>query len=257
LSLIYGRSQVSLIIRKNGIFNLEIIKAMLKYSKYFYLSGILGQLQDQATKTISLKILNSSEISYIGQGQGIGKMLLKVTDAMNVLLFPRVSKTKEIESVIIICKAFKIAFIILFIGSLLLLFFSKFIIVLLYGEAFITSATIIKILLPGLILSGAGSTLTAYFNGSGRARSIPILQLLPLIIQLLAGYFLINRYSTKGSAYALSLGMSCYGIALIYLFQKNTNINIKQLIPTFNDFKLLFKLTYTFIHNLLPNKKII
>jgi O-antigen/teichoic acid export membrane protein len=255
-SLIYGRSQVSPIIRKNGIFNLEIIKAMLKYSKYFYLSGILGQLQDQATKTISLKILNSSEISYIGQGQGIGKMLLKVTDAMNVLLFPRVSKTKEIESVIIICKAFKIAFIILFIGSLLLLFFSKFIIVLLYGEAFITSATIIKILLPGLILSGAGSTLIAYFNGSGRARSIPILQLLPLIIQLLAGYFLINRYSTKGSAYALSLGMSCYGISLIYLFQKNTNINIKQLIPTFNDFKLLFKLIYTFIHNLLPNKKI-
>ena len=146
VSLIYGRSKISPSVRKEGKFSLEIIKEMLKYSKYFYLSGILGQLQEQGTKTIALKFLNSSEISYIGQGQGLGKMILKVTDSMNTLLFPRVSKMEEIESLIIICRAFRIALIILFLASLVLLFFSEIIIVLLYGEAFITSATVVKIL---------------------------------------------------------------------------------------------------------------
>ena len=255
VSLIYGRSKISPSVRKEGKFSLEIIKEMLKYSKYFYLSGILGQLQEQGTKTIALKFLNSSEISYIGQGQGLGKMILKVTDSMNTLLFPRVSKMEEIESLIIICRAFRIALIILFLASLVLLFFSEIIIVLLYGEAFITSATVVKILLPGLILSGAGSTLISYFNGSGRARFIPILQISPLIIQLLVGYFLISRYSIEGAAYSLSIGMFCYGMVLIFLFKKDTKINIMQLVPIYIDFKLLFKSIYSFIRQLRSNIK--
>ena len=254
LSLIYGRSKLSPSIRRNGTFRVEIIKEMLKYSKYFYISGILGQLQEQGTKTLSLKILNSSQISYIGQGQGIGKMLLKITDAMNILLFPRVSNSDEKASVIIICKAFKIALIILLIASLILLLFSKFIIVVLYGEAFIASATIIKILLPGLILSGVGSTLIAYFNGSGKAKLIPIIQLFPLIVQLLAGYYLINNFALYGAAYSLSLGMSFYGIALIFIFIKKTTINFKDLIPTCEDFKLILKLIYLFSNKLFNFK---
>ena len=246
LTLVYGRSQVFNTTENKGKLSFLIIKKMLNYSKYFYLSGILSQLQEQGTKTISIRLLNSNNISFLGQGQGIGKMLLKVTDAMNVMLFPRVSKSEENSSLQIICKAFKIAFIILIFGSLILYFSSEYVILFLYGKKFITSSKIIKILIPGIFLTGISSTLISYFNGSGKAKIIPLIQLFPIIFQLFAGYYLIKNYSLIGAAFSISLGMSCYGFIIIFLFIFKTKVNIKDLIPTYFDLKLILSLIINF-----------
>ena len=97
-------------------------------------------------------------------------------------------------------------------------------IVLLYGSEFQNTADIIKILLPGIVISGSVIPLNSYFNGAGKAKIVPAIIIFPSVLQLVLGYFLTKNYGLYGAAISSSLGHMMFGVSFCYFF-----IFIKQI----------------------------
>jgi len=112
-------------------------------------------------------------------------------------------------------------------------------IILLYGEPFRPSIEVVYYLLPGLIVIGASSTLLSFFNGTGRAKLIPRIQVFPVLIQMLLAWQLIQLWGLVGAVLSITVGMVLYGVLVVIVFINITKIPVNQLIPNVADFRYL------------------
>jgi Na+-driven multidrug efflux pump len=101
--------------------------------------------------------------------------------------------------------------------------------------------------IPSLIFFYSSSILTSFFNGSGKAYYLPLVQILPVLLQITLSYFFSLKWNLKGAMIALSIGQLSYSFILIFIFLKAAKINIMYLIPNSSDFQY----TYNFIKNSL------
>lgn len=243
LALLYGWKSIDRESWKQGHLDRKVSFALIKYSLHIYFSGILGQLRQSGTNLIALSYLLSSQIAFLGQGQGVGRILFKMSNAINDVLYPRISKTGS--SVInITCKSFRISSILLLCGGLILAIAAEVLIIFLYGEPFRPTIEVVYYLLPGLVVIGASSSLISFFNGTGRAKLIPRVQILPILIQILLAFQLIELWGLVGAVLSITVGMILYGINLIIVFIKITKIPANQLLPNFDDFHYLMMFAF-------------
>lgn len=238
LALLFGWKSIERNNWKPGKLNRKVSFAMIKYSLHIYVSGILGQLRQSGTNLIAVSFLVSAQIAFLGQGQGVGRILLKMSNAINDVLYPRISKSAS-NVVNITCKSFRITSILLLFGSLILVIGAETLIIFLYGEPFRPAIEVVFYLLPGLIFIGASSSLISFFNGTGRANLIPRIQILPILVQILLAFQLIESSGLIGAVLSITIGMILYGISLIVVFIKITKIPTNLLIPKIADFNYL------------------
>jgi O-antigen/teichoic acid export membrane protein len=237
ISLIYAWYNVDRSKWGHSKINLNALRSMISYGKYFYISGIFAQLQENGVKTISLIYITKTNIAFLGQSQTLGKFLNRIPDAINTILFSIISNNDEEYSFKLSCKAFRISLISLLLGGTILFFSSNFIILFLFGVAYLKTAILLKILIPGIVIMGSSSVLISYFNGTGRANKIMFIQILPVFIQIFLAYYLSKNYGIIGATYAISIGMLFYGFSIIIIFLKTINQRFEILIPKLSDFK--------------------
>ena len=236
-SLIYGIYNVDNHEFKIIKVNFKFIKSLMKYGFNFYLFGIINFFQNEGVKNISLIFLQSSGIAFLGQGKNIGDLMFKINSAIETILYPNLSRTKnKLKSINNVVKSFRISFFFMLIIGLFLFQFSEYLIELLYGIEFIKSAFVLKILIPGIIFMGSSSVLNSYYNANGMASIVPKVAILPAIIQLFIGYFLTKKYGLTGASIAISVGFFIQAIITIIVFFRVNNLNYKFLIPQREDF---------------------
>ena len=169
---------------------------MIRYGLFLYLTGILIALQKQGVRAISTAFLIPSKIAFLGQAQNLSLIINKVPDAMATILYPRVSKSNDRDSIVISQKSFRTSFILLFSIGVCLFFVSEFLIVLLYGSEFRNTADIIKILLPGIVISGSVIPLNSYFNGAGKAKDCSCNNYFSISLAISYGLFFNEKLRT-------------------------------------------------------------
>ena len=238
LALLYGWKSINRKDWVSGHMSGEVSLAMIKYAVHFYLVGILGQLRQSGTNLIAVSYLLPTQIAFLGQGQIVGRMLLKLSDAFNTVLYPRISKP-GVDAVKITCVSFRITSILLLFGGLILAIVAEPLIILLYGEIFRSSIEVLHYLLPGLVIAGNSSIILNFFNGSGRANMIPRIQIFPVLIQMLLAWQLIQLWGLIGAVISITIGMTLYGLMLVIVFIKVTKISVSQLIPGISDFRYI------------------
>ena len=229
---------------REKFWNHRINKEVLSYGLNFYSIGIIDHIQELSVKTISAVFLNISHVAFYGQGEGAGKILGKIPEALTTILYPKISRIeKPSEAIDLSCKAFRITLLILIIVGTILAVVAKPLVILLYGIAFELSAIVLSIVIPGIVVGSSCLTLKTFFEGSGQADLIPKVQTIPVILQVLTAYFLISSHGLFGAAVSFSLGFSLYGIAVLVKFVRVNEVSISNLIPRREDLRLLYTLT--------------
>ena len=254
LALLYGCKYIN---RKSwvpGQASRNVSFTMMRYALHFYLSGILAQLRQTGTNLIAVSYLVPSQIAFLGQGQGIGAILLKITDAINDVLYPRIGKSGS-DIIKITCKSFRISSILLLFGGLMLAILAKPLVLFLYGVAFRPSIEVIYYLLPGFVMSGTSSIFTSFFNGTGRAKLVPRILILPILIQILIAFQLIPLWGFVGAILSITIGLALYSITLIITFVYITKIPANQLIPNFFDLRELTTFAFNSLKTIFKRTK--
>jgi O-antigen/teichoic acid export membrane protein len=239
MGLVYGWYKVDRTSWSNASWSNSLSWEMIKYGLNFYLAGILGSLQKMGVRAITLSFLAPAQIAFLGQAQNFGLIFNKIPDALNTVLYPKASRSESANAAKVTCQAFRMSFIILVAGGATLGLIAESLITLLYGSSFQTTAYVIQLILPGIVINGASSTLISFFNGTGRAKLIPRMQLFPVIIQLITAFLLTRIWGITGAAIAISIGLSVYGLVLIIVFLKVSHTPVGRMIPNDSDFKKL------------------
>lgn len=226
--------------------NTDLLKDFFNYSYKLYFSGLIGYLNNYSMKLILSILLSPSKVAFFSLAQERANLLNKIPDAVNLLLYPRVSSSGEEESSLKTVKAFRILLILSFFSSILLAVFIYPLVLLMYGEAYIPMVIPFIIVLPGILVHGTSSVFISYFNGIGRSDLTMKLSFFPLISQLILGIILINYFGIIGAAFSFTLAMFFFGFLKIFFFIKTSKISLEEHIPVSSD--------YIYIINFLKQK---
>ncbi|MDA9123945.1 hypothetical protein N9J45_00940 [Gammaproteobacteria bacterium] len=223
--------------------NTKVNKLILSYAVNFYAIGLVAHIQELSVRTISAFFLNTSQVAFYSQGEGAGKIVTKLPEALTTILYPRISRLGNAsEAIDLSCLAFRLVLIGLIFTGIVLSFIAKPLIVLLYGIEFEQAATVLVIAIPGIVIGSSCLTLKTFFEGSGLANFIPKVQVIPVILQVGLAYFLISLYGLIGAAISFSVGFALYGFVVLITFLKVNKVSFSRAIPGMEDFKLLYNL---------------
>ena len=219
--------------------NISECKDLISYSLNFYFSGILAHFNELGVRTLAVIFVSPVQIGFLALGQNLSKLLNRINDALNSILFSRISKSNFDSAKDLTIRSFRMISIIIFISGIIFFILIKYLIIFMYGVEFLESTNIVKIIIPGVLIYGSTTTIISFFNGIGMASTIPKIQIIPILFHLVLAYFLMENYGIEGGALAYSLGLIFYSLLLIRKFIVITESNLKDFIPKFEDFILL------------------
>ena len=183
--------------------------------------------------------LTPTKVAFFSLAQGRASLLDKIPGSVNVLLYPRVSNSNELESSKTTIKAFRLLLILSTFSAIILAIFIYPLVLVMYGEVYLPMVMPLIIILPGILLNGTASVFTSYFTGIGRSDLIMKLSIYPLIIQILLGLIFITKFGIFGAAISFTIAMSVFAIIQTYYFNNITNNSCKTLIPKREDFQFI------------------
>ena len=99
---------------------------------------------------------------------------------------------------------FRVTFSILSIIGVILFLIADYLIIFLYGIDFASTADVLEIALPGVVIGSSCLALQTFFEGKGLANIIPKLQIIPVILQVGFAYIFISLWGLNGAAMAFS-----------------------------------------------------
>lgn len=200
-ALLYGAVKLGKNEKMIPNLNMAMIKDLVSYGSKFYLAGVIGHLNGYITNLIMVLYLLPAQVAFFSMARNRGALMSKIPDAINIIIFPKISKLDNIEeSGKLAAKAFRASFLILFIVGFFAIIFIKPLIWLLYGENYLPVVLPFCIILPGLIISASSSVFNQYFAGTGRPSILAKISIVPLIIQITLAFILIPAWGLLGAS---------------------------------------------------------
>lgn len=227
-SVLYGIMKFGPV-RKSSLINVRLVKDLFSYVYKLYIAGIVGHINTYVTNLIVALYLVPAQVAYFSMAQGKGQLLDKVPNAMSTILFPRISNMEnDIQSSELAAKAFRTSLLILLIAGLLAYLLVKPLVLVLYGDAYLPMVIPLWIILPGLILSSASTTLAQYFQGTGRADIIAKISFFPMCIQIVIAWILIPKLGLVGASLAFLTAFVSNALLQVIFFLKLSRLSFRR-----------------------------
>ena len=149
----------------------------------------------------------------------------------STIVFSRSAISKDDKTFSLkVAQLLRVSFIVIAIVSLLLLLFSESIILMMYGEKFKGSTTVLKYLLPGVVLLTIFKVMNMDLAGKGKPW-ISMKAMLPaLVINVLLNVILIPTLGAKGAAISSTVSYTIAGILFLYFYSKASGLTIKVIV---------------------------
>ncbi len=244
IAILFSFFWYSKIVNYFGSFNLKLIGHLLKNSSGFYIAGIFSQIYEHGIKLILINSYTAYNFMYFNQAQGLGRLILKVPDAINVILYPHLSSIKRDHRFESISSAFRLAFIVLFFICFLSALVIKEIIFIFYGFAYMSTVTYFYILLPVVFFTSLCTFLQTDFNASEKSYKVPIYQAPPLIFSLLILSFFVDFLDFNQIVISYSILNVLSSFYFIYKYLRFHQYSFLSFFPKVNDFIILFDYFY-------------
>lgn len=228
VSVLYGIMKFGPVSRSRLI-NVSLVKDMFSYVYKLYIAGIVGHINTYVTNLIVALYLVPAQVAYFSMAQGKGQLLDKVPNAMSTILFPRIANMEnDVQSSELAAKAFRTSLLILLIAGLLAYLLVKPLVLVLYGDAYLPMVIPLWIILPGLVLSSASTTLAQYFHGTGRPDIIAKISFFPMCIQIVIAWILIPKLGLVGASLAFLTAFVSNALLQIIFFLKLSRLSFRR-----------------------------
>lgn len=202
-------------LKPNGTY----IKRATTYGIQAHLSNILGFLNYRVDMFLVNGFLGPSAVGLYSVGVGMVEKLWMISKAASTVLFPRVAaeseeqRRKEFTPLVARTVLWTTA-----LGALILAFVARWIVLLLYSEAFLSAVGALQALLAGVVALSAGRVLSNDIAGRGR----PILNtyrgLITVVTNILLNVLWIPRYGIVGAAWASTVSYTVSFLTALFFY---------------------------------------
>ena len=162
--------------------------------------AVLGN--KRADQAILIAMVSPSLIAFYAMAVNITELLLQVSNAIALTIIPSTASLNIKETKVLILKRIKLATLSLLVGGIILYFIAKYLILLLYGKAFLPALLPAKILIPGTIFLGLSAILEGGLKGKMRPLLASTSQITALALNIILLAVLIPFMNIVGAALA-------------------------------------------------------
>lgn len=235
------------LIHKNFSFKIcfmpNLAKKMLSLGAIYALSLFILNLNYQIDIVILERLSNAAEIGQYTIGVGLSQLLWQLPAALGVVIFSYSSSAKDNKEFSrTIAKMVRIIFPFVLAGSVTLYYISDYIIPIFYGEEFIPSIKMLKILLPGIVIMSFFKILNMDMAGKGKpAMSLKVF-FPAVLINIILNIILIPEYGGYGAAFASTISYSAGSLSFLLIYARSNHLSLNEiLICKKNDFDFIIE----------------
>lgn len=211
--------------------NSSVIKPLISLGLIYALSLLIINL-NYKFDIIMLDIMSSDyQTGIYSKGASITEYLWHIPMLLSTLVFARSATSKDGASFSKkVATLLRISFVLILFGSIVLWLFSYYIVTGMYGAAFEDSVSVLKYLLPGVVLLTVYKVMNMDLAGKGKPW-IAIATMTPaLIINIILNYLLIPKFGANGSAFSSTISYSFAAITFLFAYSRVTGITIREII---------------------------
>jgi len=223
--------------------NISYIKQATTYGVQAHLVNILGFLNYRVDMFLVNGFLGPAAVGLYAVGVGLVEKLWMVSHAASTVLFPRVAAEKEEDR----RKEFTplVARTLLWttaLGALLLALFSRWIVLLLYSEAFLPAVSALRALLIGIVALSAGRVLSNDIAGRGFPGLNIYTGLAAVVTNVILNLLWIPRYGIVGAAWASTVSYTVSFLGSLFFYCRlSGNRWTRVVFPQPGDWALYFQ----------------
>jgi O-antigen/teichoic acid export membrane protein len=186
--------------------NRGAIQSLFGYGGRVYGVELLGTLYSQCDKLIILTLLAPREFGLYTVVYTLSRVFNVVQTAVTGVVFPKVTGLAQEKIVETVCRAFRLSFVLMCAALVPGLLIGRYLLGLLYGQAFLEAGTAFWLLSLECIIGGGSWILASSFNAMGRPGLVAARQAIALALTVGLMFALAPAYGLNGIAAALLLG---------------------------------------------------
>ncbi|MFN4764648.1 polysaccharide biosynthesis C-terminal domain-containing protein [Gillisia sp. Q332] len=233
--------------------DLKVIKALLSLGGVYAIALIIINLNYKLDVILIDKLSTSYQTGIYSKGAGFIQYLWQIPMLLSTIVFARsVTSKNSYNFSVKVCQLLRVSISLIGLASIILAFIAPFVITLLYGSAFIDSASVLLYLIPGVLLLTVFKVLNMDLAGRGKPW-ISLKAMAPaLLVNIICNFLWIPKFGANGAALASTISYSVAAILFVIIYSREVSMPIREI---FNYKKSDFKFIEIMFHNVIIKLK--
>ena len=212
-------------------YNWYIIKKMLGLGMVYAIALLIINLNTRLDIILLDKLSSQYETGIYSKGAAITQYLWQIPMLLSTIIFARsaMSKNDKLFSVKV-TQILRLSLVFVGFGLLILFFFSKWIIIGMYGEEYEGSIMVLNLLLGGVLLLTIFKSMNQDMAGKGKPWVSMKAMLPALIINIGLNIFFIPEYGANGAALTSTFSYSTAALLFLHFYSKEVDIPVRQIL---------------------------
>lgn len=196
----------------------NLLKKTSSYSIRLYITLFLSFLVLKIDVYFIEHFLGNKPLGIYSLAATLASNLILIIQVLIPLLVPRLSEIKDdLKKIKKLMNIMGYAILLLVVINFFFLFFGEWIILMIFGEKYLNSVPIFKILLLASSVLSLEAILAQYYASIGKIKFLIYYWILTLLVNISLNYFWIPKYGIAGAAWS---SLISYSLILILLLLK-------------------------------------
>jgi len=212
-------------------FESEVIKKMLSLGMVYASALLIISLNYKIDVVLLENLSTSYELGIYSKGVSIVEYLWQIPMLFSSIVFARSAVSKDGNAFSVkVAHLLRLSLIAVSLIAIVLILFSKPIILLLYGKQFLDSVSVMQVLLPGVVLLTIFKVMNMDLAGKGKPWIAMKSMILPLFLNIGINFYFIPLYGSDGAALSSLITYSLASFFFLHFYSKETGIPIKTIL---------------------------
>jgi O-antigen/teichoic acid export membrane protein len=199
----------------------RLVKDLVRYGSKLYVANVAAYFNTYSTQAIVVTFCPAAQVAFFSIAQQLAQLVSKVTDALGTFLYSRVAGSPKLsDSALVAARAFRVSLVVLLPCVVVASVVVAPTMMLLYGPSYLPALIPFWIILPGVTMAAAATTLGVFFQGIGRADLVAKIAFVPMLAQLSLGLLLIRHLQITGAAIAFLVALLASTTIQIIVFAR-------------------------------------
>ena len=217
-------------------FDKVVAKRLLSDSWPLIFSSIVLTIQARIDQVMLKEIIGNQEVGYYSAGMRLIEAFGFIPVILSQSLYPAIQNAKQTSLAIYenrLLEFYRLNFILFLVVAIPIYFFSEFIVLLLYGDAFQRVGGILSLLAIRLFFANMGTARGAFIVSENLLRFSMVSMAVGTIVNIGMNYLLIPLYFSEGAIVATIISFSVSIFVLDFFYSKtrfNFNLQLKAIL---------------------------
>ncbi|GGD76168.1 flippase [Paenibacillus nasutitermitis] len=208
----------------------QIPMQLIKKGFSFAIALFMLQLNYRVDVVFLSAMSTPFEVGIYSVGTNLAELIWQLPAAIGMVIFSRSANSKtEAEAVNRSVVLMRYLAPLLILGGIAFWILCPFIVNVLYGAEFTSSISVIRYLLPGVLVMVIVKILHADLAGRGYPLYALWVSIAPLFVNIGMNFFMIRLYGAEGAAISSSISYTLAGILFLWVYTRKEGITIRSI----------------------------